>query len=98
MWLNYELNQEYITETYCINKDKPELGCNGKCHLAKQLTETNLQPNETEDVVYIPLIQLFFENPDALQIGVKSLKEVETRKPSTYLYEPVFKIEEPPKA
>ncbi|WP_353779745.1 hypothetical protein [Winogradskyella sp. 3972H.M.0a.05] len=23
----------------CINKDKPELQCNGKCHLAKQLEE-----------------------------------------------------------
>jgi len=35
--LYYELNVDYIVETYCINTDKPELKCNGKCHLAKQL-------------------------------------------------------------
>jgi hypothetical protein len=34
----YQLNIDYIVETYCINTDKPELQCNGKCHLAKQLT------------------------------------------------------------
>jgi len=33
----YELNIDYIIETYCINKEKPQMQCNGKCHLAKQL-------------------------------------------------------------
>lgn len=36
--LYYQLNIDYIIETYCVNTDKPELKCNGKCHLAKQLT------------------------------------------------------------
>lgn len=35
--LYYQLNIDYIIETYCINKDKPELQCNGKCHLSQQL-------------------------------------------------------------
>lgn len=30
-------NQASIAQKYCINKDKPQLKCNGKCHLAKQL-------------------------------------------------------------
>lgn len=34
----YQLNIDYIIETYCVNTDKPEMQCNGKCHLAKQLT------------------------------------------------------------
>lgn len=34
----FELNIDYIVETYCVNKEKPQLQCNGKCHLAKQLT------------------------------------------------------------
>lgn len=34
----YELNIDYIIETYCVNKEKPELQCNGKCHLANQLS------------------------------------------------------------
>ncbi len=38
--LYYQLNIDYIIETYCVNKEKPELQCNGKCHLAKQLSVT----------------------------------------------------------
>lgn len=34
---NYVINQDYIAEFLCINKDKPELECNGKCYLAKEL-------------------------------------------------------------
>jgi len=34
----FELNMDYIIETYCINKEKPKRQCGGKCHLAKQLS------------------------------------------------------------
>ena len=37
--INYQLNKEIITKKYCENKDKPDLCCNGKCHLKKQLNE-----------------------------------------------------------
>jgi len=33
----FELNIDEIIEKYCVNKDKPQLECNGKCHLAKQI-------------------------------------------------------------
>lgn len=42
----FELNIDYIIETYCINKDKPQLNCDGKCFLAKQL---NLQTDENKE-------------------------------------------------
>lgn len=35
--VNYELNTVAITEIYCENKDEPQLECNGKCHLAKEI-------------------------------------------------------------
>lgn len=35
--LDYQVHKERITELFCVNKNKPELRCNGKCHLAKQL-------------------------------------------------------------
>lgn len=31
----FVLNQDLITETYCVNTKSPELKCNGKCHLKK---------------------------------------------------------------
>ena len=36
-YVEYVLNQDYIAEFLCINKDKPELQCQGKCHLMKEL-------------------------------------------------------------
>ncbi|WP_299014835.1 hypothetical protein [uncultured Polaribacter sp.] len=33
----FALNIDYIIETYCVNKEKPQLQCNGKCHLAKKI-------------------------------------------------------------
>jgi len=35
----FYLNQEYVAQNLCVNRDKPQLHCNGKCHLRKQLNE-----------------------------------------------------------
>lgn len=60
----YELNKEYITDVFCINKSKPEMLCSGKCYLGDQL-EQNQQdeeqmPNSTVDksvfVLYPPQV------------------------------------------
>lgn len=39
--VNYELNQLEITKEFCVNKSKPSLQCNGKCHLAKELKKAD---------------------------------------------------------
>lgn len=36
----YFANQEAIIKEFCVNKDKPELQCKGKCHLKEVLTNT----------------------------------------------------------
>lgn len=38
-FLDYVLNYHYIATELCENKMKPELGCNGKCHLKKELAK-----------------------------------------------------------
>jgi hypothetical protein len=37
VYLDFELNKDYIVKNLCENRFKPELKCNGKCYLAKQL-------------------------------------------------------------
>ncbi|UOQ68840.1 hypothetical protein [Hymenobacter volaticus] len=34
---NWWLNRDYVARVLCINRDKPAMHCNGKCHLAKRL-------------------------------------------------------------
>lgn len=41
--VDFKINQDFIAEVLCINKDKPTLNCNGKCHLSKQLREADEQ-------------------------------------------------------
>lgn len=36
-YVAFKFNQTYISDVFCINKDKPELDCDGKCYLKKKL-------------------------------------------------------------
>lgn len=47
-WVDYAINYEYIAGELCVNKDHPELQCNGKCHLTKELAEVNQSSSENE--------------------------------------------------
>ena len=35
--LYWKINQVYITQAHCENKNKPQMHCDGKCYLYKQL-------------------------------------------------------------
>ena len=37
--LDYIINYDYIANELCENKAKPELKCNGKCHLVNELAQ-----------------------------------------------------------
>ncbi|TRW25391.1 hypothetical protein FMM05_07425 [Flavobacterium zepuense] len=37
--VSYVVNYEYIAKELCVNKAKPQMHCNGKCHLMKELAK-----------------------------------------------------------
>jgi len=37
--VSYMANYDYITKVLCENKAKPQIHCNGKCHLMKELAK-----------------------------------------------------------
>lgn len=39
--VDYVINYDYISTKLCENIEKPELKCNGKCHLAKELAKAS---------------------------------------------------------
>ncbi|MFZ4930799.1 hypothetical protein [Chryseobacterium sp. Mn2064] len=39
--VEYAVNYDYIAKVLCINKSRPEIHCNGKCYLSKELAKTN---------------------------------------------------------
>lgn len=45
--LEYVVNYDYIATELCENKARPEMHCNGKCHLMKELAKAS--ENEKQD-------------------------------------------------
>ena len=46
-YVDYSINQEYISSVLCENLDKPQLECDGKCYLKKQLKKVNEEKDNT---------------------------------------------------
>ncbi len=61
--VEYVVNYEYISKVLCVNKAKPELQCNGKCHLMKELAKAseNEKPITDKRIVVKDLEVLFFQ-------------------------------------
>ena len=48
--IDYAFNYDYISKVLCVNKNKPEMKCNGKCHLMKELAKASEgeKPNSSD--------------------------------------------------
>lgn len=57
VFMSYKLDPIGFIENYCVNKDKPELHCNGKCHLKKVSQSSD---NEKEAVKFLNYEVLLF--------------------------------------
>ncbi|OCB78125.1 hypothetical protein LPBF_03830 [Flavobacterium crassostreae] len=66
--VDYVVNYDYISQVLCINKAKPELKCNGKCHLMQELAKTtqedkSISSNKKQNTP--SLVDLFITNVDS---------------------------------
>lgn len=62
--LEYAVNYEYISKVLCVNKAKPKMHCNGKCHLMKELAkaqETDKQTSSNKKNVTVGNVDLILE-------------------------------------
>jgi len=62
----FHLNRAFIAENFCVNSDKPELGCFGICQLKKNLAENeeNKQKELLDFVQQASTFQLPYINID----------------------------------
>ena len=49
VYIDFKLNQEYIATVLCINRDKPEMQCNGHCVLMQKMNEAQDQTSQEEN-------------------------------------------------
>ena len=74
----YWLSQDYITEKFCVNKDKPELQCNGKCHMKDMVAENTQKESKTmwhvENILPVFYTELYVDLPAPLLLQTITLK------------------------
>ncbi|WP_299779254.1 hypothetical protein [uncultured Formosa sp.] len=58
----YNMDRVGFIDAFCINKDKPELQCNGKCHLKKVAETQDPKENTPESIIDFKVL-LLFSNP-----------------------------------
>ena len=72
----YETHLNEIIEKYCINKDKPELQCNGQCHLAKEINPINTSKDGKAIVdVSAAFFPVYFQTIEQTHLSFFPLKE-----------------------
>ncbi|MFI5135845.1 MAG: hypothetical protein ACHQD9_08335, partial [Chitinophagales bacterium] len=58
----YNLNHTYIASVLCENRDKPQLHCDGKCYLKKEMThQQDQQSNSQKTSQQLLTLSLFWE-------------------------------------
>jgi hypothetical protein len=69
--IDYVVNYEYISTVLCVNKAKPKMACNGKCHLMKELaksSESEAPISSDKKIVSQQLEVLFLEEIKSFEI------------------------------
>ena len=100
IFLCYQVNKNYISAFLCENKSKPELQCDGKCYMKKQLKATD--ENQSKFPVSIKEFQEIIFFCSSAEINLIPCNTLSGRCfanfTPNYYHSPSFGIFQPPKA
>lgn len=65
--ISFLLQRERITRELCVNVNRPELDCKGKCYLAKQFAGEGKSPERTITMHPLQVMQLGLP-PDSIRL------------------------------
>ena len=85
-YVDYQINTEFY-ETYCINKQKPELDCNGKCQVKKA---TEQSQNPTSQIKYAFELNILPSKPIETEIKNPFSLELKSKK---FSYNHIFTLD-----
>lgn len=76
-YIEYALNQDYIANFLCVNKKKPELNCNGKCYLMKEVKKQEKEESKSLQISLkeypIGFVQIVkFSNKNTIDLSIKN--------------------------
>lgn len=96
----YGFEKEVFIELFCVNKDRPDLHCDGKCELSKMFREKQ-EENASRILVQLQLENQYFPPSFSFDfLEVSSFKQVENVPdlllPDTYSFDFIKKNRKPP--
>jgi hypothetical protein len=97
VWIYYELNIETLTAEYCLNKNKPNQDCKGKCQIEKILVEEQNIPLERQQIIeYLPSAKLFLSEVESFGCSGPTATLTVTPYINLYRYNFVISFLKPP--
>lgn len=93
----YLVDNSSFTELFCVNQDKPELECNGKCELSN-LNEDSTSKDKPSHLDFLQQQVVLFVNHSQQLEFFQFSKDYETATTyiNNYTYQPLAKIAHPP--
>jgi len=77
VYAGFKLNQSYIAANLCVNRNKPQVRCEGKCYLAKKVKEADSRQNNAERGSQKNLLQeAYCENKTSIKFYTRLLQEL----------------------
>ena len=77
VFAGYQLNQQYIASTLCVNKSRPWLHCNGRCYLMKKIQQAEQKEKSAEQQTQKHLFQeAFFTTTATLTFNSQLLRVI----------------------
>ncbi|WP_146153502.1 hypothetical protein [Adhaeribacter arboris] len=95
--LNYQANKNYIAAFLCVNKQKPQLHCEGHCYLKKELNKAEEAQKKSTNQNQKFEITLFCQN--LLKVNFQPEYKLETYqvfKPASYRFSVLLNYFHPP--
>lgn len=92
----YNINIEFIIQELCVNKDKPQLNCKGKCYLKKKLDESNKAETQTSGSLKQLELPVFICNESNFKLAITEeiilqtqfLKDLYALRPNNSFFHP----------
>lgn len=75
--VEYVVNYDYISQVLCVNKEKPQLQCNGKCHLMKELAKASddEKPISDKKITVKEIEILFYQEVKTIEFSVATFSQ-----------------------
>ncbi|TXE16752.1 hypothetical protein ES692_11890 [Psychroserpens burtonensis] len=75
MYTYYELDPIGFIENLCVNQDKPELQCNGKCYLKSVAQSQNKTQNNPESAIDFEKLLLYVSHAKDYDTSITRLEK-----------------------